>query len=675
MSLSDRLARLNHLQRSLRFKVVATIVVVLAAVVGFSVWWTVLNAPDAGTDARPGADQAPAAQTAPADEPLPDRDSGQATAQPQDPGSDLIADRGASEFEPRLDPQNVLSALGSRDATLGVALGAIAAAGVSVIVIWLGAGLTYLAIALAAALVVVPLRLIPATEGVAALLAGVAALAASFTIFIELARALLSSSHPVFAIARTVVSEAVRMKISLVFILLLIGWLASLPFLLDDAQPLRFRVQTFLQNGTAGAFWSLALLTMFFAVATVAFEQRDKIIWSTIVKPVKAWHYILGKWLGVMAVNAAMLAVAASGVFLFTEYLRAQPARGEIAPYVAADGSGRPTQDRLILEARVLTARAAVAPELPPISPERVEQRLVERLRAAQGEATEIDPAMRARMREALIPSVIETLEAQRTAIAPFDVKDFVFPDLDEAKALGKPITLRYKIQAGANDPTELVAVLFEFVDSSTGQVIPMSIDAPLNVAQSIDLRPIVIGEDGELILRVYNGDPVRRMGNDLTIRFPPDGLEVLYAKGGYETNFLRVTVSLLIKLGFIAAAAIFAATFLSFPVAALLAFLVLFAAETSGFLAGSLEIYSAVDQQGDLNIFKFIVKLIASPVATVFTGYRSLDSVDRLVDGKLLSWSEFAGAGAVILLLSFLILALATLIFKKRELATYSGH
>jgi hypothetical protein len=660
VSLSDRLARLNQLQRSSRFKLVAAGLIVALALIGFAVWWTILNAPADAATAAP--EPSPSAETLPS-EATPEAEDG-ALAQTN------------QQFEPRLDPTTVLDAIGSRDATLGVALGLASAVALTLLVIWLGAGLTYLAIALIALIVVVPLGLFDPTRTIAILLAGLAALAASFTIFIETARALLSSSHPVFAIARTVVSEAVRMKISLVFILLLMGWLASLPFLLDDAQPLRFRVQTFLQNGTAGAFWSLALLTMFFSVATLAFEQRDKIIWSTIVKPVKAWHYVFGKWLGIMAVNGALLAVAASGIFLFTEYLRAQPARGEIAPYVAADGSGKPTKDRLILEARILTARAARDPLLPPITEEAIQERIRERVDGiAAAEAVPPTPEERRRLAEGLLPSVIERLGAQRTSIAPFDYKEYRFPDLLEAKRLGRPITFRYTVHAGANSPTDVFALLFEFVDSETGGTIPVSIDTPLDVAQRLDLRPNVISNDGELLVRIYNGDPARQLPNDLTIRFPPDGLQVLYAKGGYTTNFFRITVSLLVKLGFIAAAGIFAATFLSFPVAALFSFLILFAAETSGFLAGALDVYGPTTTDGEVSPFRVAIRAIATPIAGIFTGYRSLDAVDRLVDGRLLSWSEFVAAGAAIIAFTAAALAAAAAIFKRRELATYSGH
>ncbi len=667
MNLGDRLAKLNHLQRTTKFKIAASILVVATAIVAFAVWWTALNAPQSDIAVAP-----PAA----AERDMPARTDDAPSTPNRAEGDEVVAEQNAADdFKPRLDPSAVLNAVGSRDATLGVGVGTAVVTGVILLIIWLGAGLTYLALAALTAALLIPLRLLPGTSELSAILAGVAVLAGCFTIFVEAVRVALTGAHPVFAIARTVVSEAVRMKISLVFILILIGWLASLPWLLDDAQPLRYRVQTFLRNGSAGAFWALALLTMFFSVATLSFEQRDKIVWATVVKPVRSWHYIVGKWLGVMAVNAALLAVAGSGVFLFTEYLRSQPAVGEVEPYINASGSAQPTTDRLILEARVLTARDVREPILPEISQEAIDAevtRLVDNAIRTEGDNT---PEARARNDAVLRPTVLKRAEAARTTVEPFGYREYLFPNLTAAKELGRPVTLRYKVQAGANDPTVIFAMLFEFIDNETGQTVPLSIDSPLNIAQSIDLKPNVISDAGELRMRVYNGDPLRGQANRLTMRFPPDGLEVYYVRGGYEMNFLRIVVALLLKLGFICAAGVFAATFLSFPVAALFSFLVLFAAETSGFLAGALGIYSAVGHEGDVQLHRVAIRIIAYPIAYVFGGYRALDSTHRLVDGELLGWDELIAAGLAILALTGGLLGASVLIFRKRELATYSGH
>ena len=111
------------------------------------------------------------------------------------------------------------------------------------------------------------------------------------------------------------------MKISVVFIVILLVLMALIPNSLTEDQPLRFRVQQWLSYGLGFSYAVLALLTLFLSVATVAFEQRDKIIWQTATKPVASWQYVLGKWSGVMVLNLVLLSVSAGGVYIFTEFL------------------------------------------------------------------------------------------------------------------------------------------------------------------------------------------------------------------------------------------------------------------------------------------------------------------------------------------------------------------
>src|SRR5690606_8947550 len=146
---------------------------------------------------------------------------------------------------------------------------------------------TYLALGALAGLIVVPMWFVPALKGFALVLGGAAALTGAFVALLQGARALLGYRTPVCAVAQTVLAEAVRMKISVVFIVMLVFLLAALPAYLDASRPLRYRVQTFLQWGTAGSYWLLLFLTLFFSIATVAFEQRDKVIWQTMTKPVR----------------------------------------------------------------------------------------------------------------------------------------------------------------------------------------------------------------------------------------------------------------------------------------------------------------------------------------------------------------------------------------------------
>ena len=90
----------------------------------------------------------------------------------------------------------------------------------------------------------------------AAAVFGMTCMAVIFVLGLGLIRSLLSFGWPVLGVARTVVDEAVRMKMVLVFIVGLFVLVSVLPFLLDPNELLRYRIQFFLK-------WALSISTWF----------------------------------------------------------------------------------------------------------------------------------------------------------------------------------------------------------------------------------------------------------------------------------------------------------------------------------------------------------------------------------------------------------------------------
>lgn len=540
-------------------------------------------------------------------------------------------------------------------------------------VVWLGLGITYLGLTVVGVIVATPLLFFDQTEVYGRVVLGVIALTFAFTVLMQVLRILLSGSGAVAAVARNVLNEAVRLNISLVFIVLLILGLAVLPSLLNDASQLRYRVQSFLQYATGGTFWIIALLTLFFSVSTVAAEQRDKIIWQTATKPVPAWKYLLGKWVGVLGLNAVLLLVASTGTFMFVEYLRSQPAQGEQEAYVA-DGGGI-SDDRFILETQVLAAREGVMPT-EPFSPDDPAVVAEAERRIEAERLTDPEYARGTGDRAAVLKEVFDEMRALYRAVEPGRYEEFYFNGLGPAKQRGMPITLRYRIEAEGNPPDVLYDLSFLFPD---GEVITRR--TGLGFTHTVTLPVNKINDNGTLAVQIYNGQlfPTQRGGvavrpNGQTMIFPSDGLEITYAAGSYQMNFLRVIFVLWLKLAFLSMIAIWASTFLSFPVACLISFGVFFAAESAGFLADSLDVYGATDSSGDVVYLRAIAVYIAKFISDLFSVYSDLRPTTRLVDGRLLGWSSVAVGTGVLATASGVLYALAVFTFSRRELATYSG-
>lgn len=656
-------ARAHRLQNSLSFKVAASIAVLALALSVFATY--------AVRRAAPEAPAAPAA-TAPAG-------SSEAAGDGHEHDSRTVT-------APDSTQEILRRVMHARNDPTSVAAGLAVICAVALTIIWIGLALTYLALLLAAGLVAVPLALAGAT-GTARLVLGMVVLTASFTALMQAARLMLSGSGPVRAIARNVLAEAVRMNISVVFIVMLVIALATLPGLLTTPT-LRYRVQAFLQYSTSGAFWIIALLVVVFGVATVAFEQRDKQIWQTMTKPVAAWQYLLGKWLGLTVLAGVLLAVSCSGIFLFTEYLRQQPALGErqaAASGVITGGPAFASEDRFTLETQVLVARKTVEPTHGRIVDGRMhrfagldDEDFTAAVNDFIANKRKEDPRFATtpgglkKVRDELFKGLIQDYRT----IEPMQQETYVFEGLGAARRMGVPLTLRYRIQSRDNLPNKIYKLTFIIGDS-----IEPPEEGGLDQFHTLALKPAVVDENGrvELIivngaLRVQSGQIIEQQPNEAPITFPPGGLELSYAVGGYRANFMRVGLVLWVKLGFLAMLAVTAATFLSFPVAVFVALCTFIGAETSGFLANSLE-YWAIEDKGQTLWFNTVIAYVGSIVVWLFKVYEDLRPTQRLVDGMLMSWGGVAWGIAVLGVFSSALYGIAVAIFRRRELATYSGQ
>lgn len=550
-----------------------------------------------------------------------------------------------------------------------VAVGIAALTVIAVSVVWLGIGLSSLLVVLALAAVAWPL--IRWGEGgwrdAGLFIAAVGSLSFSFIVLMEMLKLALSGPTAILAIARNVVIEAVRMKVSLVFIVLLLLALAALPGQLDPETPLRYRVQSFLQYGTGGAFWIIALLVLFLSVGTVAFEQRDKVIWQTMTKPVAAWQYLLGKWLGVVGVAAVLLAVSSTGVFLFVGYLRDQRAIGESAPFRSA-GADFIAEDREILETQVLTARESVHPILPSLDPSALVDEIGRRIeRARLG-----DPAFRETPEERgrIMQEILNEHRDSLLAIEPGNRERYVFLGLGRAKELAESITFRYRIDSGGNDPRALLKLSF-----AADNMIPLVREVPPGQTLTLKLNPASIDKDGQLLLTIVNGDVYTRTPNPETITFPPDAIEIYYPVSSYRANFIRVILVLWMKLAFLAMVGVWAATHLSFAVACLVAFGVFLMAESAGFLTESLEYYASRGDKDEILWMRVAIRAVAVPVAFAFNFYSNLKPTQHLVEGRMLGWGAVSTGVVVLGALTSILYGMGVMIFRRRELATYSGQ
>jgi hypothetical protein len=387
-------------------------------------------------------------------------------------------------------------------------------------------------------------------------------------------------------------------------------------------------------------------------------------VWQLLTKPLARLQYLLGKWAGIVGLNAVLLLVCGVGIFLFLQWMRVRPAMDEL--------------DRQAVRDEVLVARQSSMPPYEPLSREALIAAVDAAISADATLKGDLD-AGRRRLedvrREVGGDRQKEHLAAQRR-VASGESRMLDFSGLQAAKRPGDTVTLRFLLHAGASDSHSAYPIVFRFKDGSW-------IDRKFVPAQSCIL-PVpaeMIDDDGHLQVEFMNLDfdanAKAFVPGPYTFNWDQDGVEVLYRVGGFEANYLRAMSVNLVKLSFLAMLAVCSATFLSFPVACLLSFAIFLAGSLSPFLAESLK-YQTMDL-GDGVIAQsvtFVVYALAITVEVLLRPFGQISANESLVRGLNVSW-ERVGQAVMVIGLAWTggTLLIGWLAFRRKELAIYSGQ
>ena len=489
----------------------------------------------------------------------------------------------------------------------------------------------------------------------------------AFFLTIRIVLSVLDRRVGMFAVATTVIREAMSQGVAVAFALVAIGVIPLLPLTLDGSAPLRYQVQTFLSTSLGVSYAVTAVMTLLLGCATVAFEIRDRQAWLTMVKPISRGRWLLGKCLGILALDVALLLVATLTTYACLLEVRTRPATD--------------IYDAIAVSEEVLVARVGTFPNYELLPSDRLRE-MVEKTIAT-------DPAIREDLESNLRREVDVKRELarqyqgdwlkQQRSVAPGGELEFHFSGLGDAKRANVPLALRYKFYSGSSDSHETYPVVFVF-DGEVGWTDSKFVAAQTNV---LAVPAAAIAADGSLKLRIQNAgfNPKAGAGGEFfaggsTIMFDADGLELMHQVGGFESNLMRAQLVNLCKLAFLAMLAVCAASILSFPVAALVCFSIFASGSIAPFLALSIAEYNIRTEEWAPNAFEFVIRSISSVVEFMLRPFGQAVSTGSLVQGRLISWGELGRAFALIGVgWSVLVFVIGLAAFRRKELAIYSGQ
>jgi hypothetical protein len=567
--------------------------------------------------------------------------------------------------------------------------------------------------------------------------------------------AVLPAVAGVRTVALQTLRQCLRMKVAAVFIGLLAVSLAALPLVTSGDGTLAGRIRTLLSWGTAITAVELALVTVLLSVSVVASDVRQRQVFVTATKPLPRWQYLLGRWLGVVALDAVLLGIAAAAIYGTAQYLRDDdalnvPDRRAVETEVFAARDSRPPLQRDLTERirrRVARLKAqglyaeAVEDYLPRAGGDReaAEQMLLKDIRfqaeqAGQGRpfrgvfdwrfrdvAVDRRPVRRTgtvaaadvrdlgRMRiEAdrafvahLLPEApieVNGLDARvvatgrRWVVVAFRPRDRSRRSLLELDAgrqvrlVAEPtIQIAFKVQHADPMPDDKTFRAWWLVaNPSTDPNAPNSgYQYALSRSDAIRVKSVfpaparAVSRDGRLRVQCVNlthtvqADPNGDRRRGVWVKIDPEKVAVLYRVGAFEPNYLRGALMMLVPLAFLAAMGVFAASFLSFPVACLVCFGLLPFALMRGFLTEALRLPAAGQPADWPQVFVFVGHYALAAASLLIPDFAGASPGGSLVGGMVIPWRRVGDVAVQgVAVRSVVFLALGCAIFRRRELA-----
>jgi len=457
--------------------------------------------------------------------------------------------------------------------------------------------------------------------------------------------------QPLLAIVGLTWKAAFRYRLFWVVTTLLLVAVVALPLLLKDDGTAAGFAQILITYTLSAVTGLLGLCTLWLACGTLARDIEDCQIQMVAVKPIARWQIWAGKWLGLLTLDAVLLAVAGLGIFGLLEY-RARKL---------------PEKELFKLKNEVLVARASVKePDMEAAIRKETDREFKESL--AKGAAADINPG-------ALRQQIALNVRAALQVVQPNETRLWKIPlGAMKDRLKDQPLYVRMKFNSADMLRQENLHAYWQVGYPKKTALWQEEMSVVPDTFYEFKIDPNLFDENGDLYIAFLNV-------NETAVLFTlQEGMEVLYRQGGFGLNFVRGLGIILCWLGLLAALGLASASFLSFPVAAFFSIAVLMISFSSGTLTNvvndgtllgfneekGVKGHSAVDTLA-VPAFKGMLEVI-----NLVQGFSPIDSLST---GRLIPLETLGQAvGQIIGLLGGLLAAGGIFIFSRRELATAQG-
>ncbi|MGE3309338.1 MAG: hypothetical protein AB7O66_05150 [Limisphaerales bacterium] len=455
---------------------------------------------------------------------------------------------------------------------------------------------------------------------------------------------MIPASRRILSVAGQTVRTALRLRVFVLAAVAILATLLGLPFLIRHDGTARMLAEVTLTYSLVAIVVLLGGLSLWLSCSTIAGEIASGELSLVSLKPVRRWQLWLGKWLGVLTIDAILLGC---GLTL-------------VGTLLLVRSRQLPPDQQQEFRSAILVARASHRE--PPVDLRSDIELLVGRRMQQEG-SEGLDPKLVREQMAAYARARHETVGPSFRRVWAVSVK----PPHSESS----PRTLHLRIRFHAANLSRQVTYPTVWIvgDTLSGRYERFEKHLTAGVTHEFPISESLVSPRGELIVECEN-----RGDASLLFRFE-DGLEVLQPAGGFFPNLLRAGAILLCWLALITAAGLAASSLFSVPTAWVVCVGLLYmgcSGETLTEIVEEGTVFGVEHGHGDVE--PHLIDRVAVPafgaIHRVVDGILSVSPVTRLGTGRAIGWDQLARAFVdVVLVGAGTFSAISMLVFQRRQL------
>ena len=454
-----------------------------------------------------------------------------------------------------------------------------------------------------------------------------------------------------FAIVGLTLKAAIRYRVVVVLSGLLLASVVVLPLMIKHDGSAQGFTQILLTYTLSAITFLLGFATLWIACGSLAREVQECQIQMLAVKPIPRWKIWIGKWLGIVVLNAILLGISSLAVYGITLWRAQQLSEAQQG----------------VLDNEIFVARGSALPDYPDIEPY-IEGYMAERLKENPN-LIDLDQTY-------VRQQVEEQVKAAQQVVRPAYIRRWTIPVASPESVKDQPMYLRVKFYTSRPYDTATYDVLWEIGPPETPQRVQRRMDISPEAPIEFQIPPNLLDAEGNLVVDVYND-------NQEALLFPlEDGMEVLYRQGGFGWNYVRGMLVILCWMGFLAAIGLAASSFLSFPVAAFVSIAVLIVGFSSGTLSHVIEqggiggINHETGRKDSASGLDYIALPVAKGMLSVINLVKEFSPISFLSTGRSITMGTlFQALTQIVLMMGGIFAAFGIWAFYRSELATAQGN